>query len=114
MSPMTTAEALRWANRAIDRCTPDADVYAALLAELRDKDETVQQLRAIKQAAADLLDAAGTHLDRILPISTALLRASLAAHGASDTTPSDDDEDDWADTTQQDEHVAHDDTAVTA
>ena len=92
MSRMTTDEALRWANRAIARCTTDADVYAALLAELRDKDETAQRLRDAAQAAHDLLDAAGTHLDRILPISTALLRARLGDAGMSDLPPTSDDD----------------------
>lgn len=50
MSRMTTDEALRWANRAIERCTTDADVYAALLAEMR-------RLREIVQEVAELPDS---------------------------------------------------------
>ena len=54
-----------------------AEHAKVLLAELRDKDETVQRLHAIEQAARDLLEVAGDELDRRWPISTALLRARL-------------------------------------
>ena len=93
------------AGQAIARGEPTSEIPTAEL----------DRLRAIEQAATDLLDAAGTHLDRILPLSTALLRAALTEAGISDTTPSDDedDTDDWA-ATQQGSDDTHDDTAVTA
>ena len=70
------------AGQAIANGQPTSEIPTAEL----------DQLRAVAQAANDLLDAAGTHLDRILPISTALLRARLADAGMSDLPPTSDDD----------------------
>ena len=64
MSKLTTEEALRWANRAIERCTTDAGVYAALLAEMRHQHEEIGRLRADINDYATQQDEAGERLTR--------------------------------------------------
>jgi hypothetical protein len=56
VSAMTPAEAIAWAERSVQHCTVDADVYAALLGVIARLQPMEQRARAL--AATPGLDGA--------------------------------------------------------